>query len=200
MVAAMTPNRDRIDPRSIAFDIDGVVADTMGLFLTLGQDLFGIAHVRYTDITDYHLDRCLDIDPQTIGAIVERIIEGDYDCPLEPLRGAAKVLRRLGHYGPIRMVTARPKTGPMASWMEALLLPERHPVEITATGSFEAKADVLAGQGVSHFVEDRLETCFFLEERGITPVLFRQPWNRQPHPFIEVSDWDQLEDLINFES
>ena len=189
-----------IDPRRIAFDIDGVVADTMQLFLDIGQDLYGIGHVRYSDITDYHLDRCLDIDSDTIGAIVQHIIEGDYGCPLEPLRGAAKVLRRLGGYGPIRMVTARPKRGPMDAWVAELLPPDQYTVEITATGSFEAKANVLTAQGVSYFVEDRLETCFHIREHGITPVLFQQPWNRQPHPFIEVSDWEQLEGLIDFES
>jgi hypothetical protein len=71
-------------------------------------------------------------------------------------------------------------------------------VDITATGSFEAKADVLQGQGRRFFVEDRLETCFLLEAAGITPILFKQPWNRQDHPFIEVDSWPALEERIAF--
>jgi hypothetical protein len=47
-------------------------------------------------------------------------------------------------------------------------------------------------------VEDRLETCFPLQEAGITPVLFRQPWNRKSHPFMEVGTWKELESLIEF--
>lgn len=186
-----------IDPRRIAFDIDGVIADTMHLFLDIGRELYDISHIRYADITDYHLDTCLDLDPEIIGKIVQRIIEGDYPCRLRPIDGAAEVLNRLRPFGPLRLVTARPKPGPMQSWMAELLAhPDR--VEITATGGFEAKTDVLLEQDVTHFVEDRLETCFLLQEHGITPVLFVQPWNRQTHPFIEVHAWDQLEAMIDF--
>ncbi|MEZ4524658.1 MAG: hypothetical protein R2941_01890 [Desulfobacterales bacterium] len=67
-----------------------------------------------------------------------------------------------------------------------------------ATGSFEAKTEVLREKGVSHFVEDRLETCFLLKEEGITPLVFRQPWNREAHPFTEVGTWQELENLIAF--
>jgi hypothetical protein len=187
-----------IDPRHIAFDIDGVIADTMNLFLDIGKKLYGINHVQYSDITEYHLDTCVDIDPEIIGKIVEHIIEGDYPCRLHPIDGAAGVLDRLEPFGPLRLVTARPKPGPIRDWM-ADLLPRHHRIEITATGGFEAKVDVLLEQSVTHFVEDRLDTCFLLKEHGITPVLFVQPWNRQPHPFIEVSAWDELEALIDFD-
>lgn len=187
-----------IDPRHIAFDIDGVIADTMQLFLDIARELYGVNHVRYSDITEYHLDNCVDIDPEIIGNIVEHIIEGDYPCRLHPIDGAAGVLARLGPYGPLRLVTARPKPGPIRQWM-ADLLPRRQEIEITATGGFEAKTDVLLKYQVTHFVEDRLDTCFLLKEHGITPILFVQPWNRQFHPFIEVNAWDQLEALIDFD-
>jgi 5'(3')-deoxyribonucleotidase len=58
--------------------------------------------------------------------------------------------------------------------------------------------DVLSKRNVSYFVEDRLETCFSLYEAGVTPILFKQPWNRRKHPFMEVSDWRELESLIGF--
>lgn len=186
-----------IDPRRIAFDIDGVIADTMRLFLDIGRELYGIRHVRYEDITEYHLDACLDLDPEIIGDIVQRLIEGNYPCRLHPIDGAARVLNRLTPFGPLRLVTARPKRGPIQAWMEKLL-PHQDRIEITATGGFEAKIDVLLEDDVTHFVEDRLETCFLLEEHGITSVLYVQPWNRQPHPFIEVQAWDELEALIDF--
>ena len=70
--------------------------------------------------------------------------------------------------------------------------------DIVATGSFEAKADVLLERNVTCFVEDRLDTCFLLERAGITPILFKQPWNRQPHGFVEVGSWSELEALIHF--
>ena len=70
--------------------------------------------------------------------------------------------------------------------------------EVIPTGAYEAKTSVLLDRRISFFVEDRLETCFLLREAGITPVLFKQPWNREPHDFIEVGSWGELESLIDF--
>jgi uncharacterized protein len=188
-----------IAPGKIAFDIDGVIANTMQLFLDIAREVYGINHIRYADITQYHLDQCLAMEPDVIREINNRIIEGDYQNTLAPIDGAGDVLRRLGHYAPLRLVTARPKPGPMTDWMPQLLLPEQHRIELHATGSFEAKADILKEYDIHFFVEDRLDTCFLLEAQGITPVLFVQPWNRDKHPFIEVGDWEQLRGLINFD-
>ena len=48
-------------------------------------------------------------------------------------------------------------------------------------------------------MEDRLETCWRLQDAGIVPILFKQPWNREPHPFLQIEDWQELEGLIDFE-
>jgi hypothetical protein len=39
-------------------------------------------------------------------------------------------------------------------------------------------------------VKSSLETCFDLAREGITPIVFAQPWNRNP-PFLEVSGWQK---------
>jgi hypothetical protein len=82
--------------------------------------------------------------------------------------------------------------------MQALLDSPPTAVEVVATGSFEAKRDVLQAAGMRYFVEDRLETCFQLAEAGLTPIVYRQPWNRQPHPFCEVDGWAAIERLLDF--
>lgn len=187
-----------IDPNQLAFDIDGVVANTMQLFIDIARDVYGINHITTQDITSYHLEQCLDMPPDIIDAIIERIISGDYAHSLTPIAGAREVLQRLGAMGPILMVTARERPGPITPWMADLLSPEQCEVDIRATGDFDAKADVLNAMKKCYFVEDRLETCFLLKDRGITPVLFVQPWNRKRHPFEEVDGWDQLEELIDF--
>ena len=38
-----------IHPASVAFDIDGVIADTMTLFLDIARDVFHINGIRYED-------------------------------------------------------------------------------------------------------------------------------------------------------
>ncbi len=187
-----------IDPRTVGFDIDGVLADTMRLFLNILLEVYGINHISLKDITCYELKACLDIDPEIISAANQSIIDGSYTGRLEPIQGAAGVLKRLCNYGPVRLVTARPYPGPIEAWIEELLAPDRYPVQIAATGGFESKTEVLKAEKITYFVEDRLDTCYLLQNCDITPVLFAQPWNRSPHPFQEVEDWAQLERLIDW--
>ena len=188
-----------IDPAKIAFDVDGVVADTMSLFLALLQDQYNITGIRLEDITDYHLSSCLDIDHDILESAINALVEGRYEQPLHPIPHAPQVLKRLaGVCKPVRFITARPVIGPMQQWFKDTIGLGPDTANLTAVGAFEAKTDVLLSNGISWFVEDRLETCHLLHEAGILPILFRQPWNRKPHPFQEVDGWAELENLIDF--
>ena len=188
-----------IDPASVAFDIDGVVADTMTLFIDIAHQEFDVDGIRYNDITCYNLSDCLNIEPETIDAIVTRILDGSHRAPLKPLAGAPEVLAKIErHSGSVLFITARPYLGSMRKWIGKTLRLDPALFEIIATGSHEAKAGILKERKISYFVEDRLETCFVLQEAGVQPVLFKQPWNREPHPFEEVGSWDELHARINF--
>jgi hypothetical protein len=188
-----------IAPESIAFDIDGVIADTMTLFLDIARDEFAIEGIRYQDLRCYNVADCIDLEPVVIDSILTRILDGGYRAPLHPIPGAPRVLERLARRcGQVLLVTARPYLGPIGEFMRRLLPDELNGMDIVTTGSFDGKADVLKQRQITHFVEDRLETCFTLDTVGITPVLFAQPWNRSAHPFIEVSSWREIEELIRW--
>lgn len=188
----------KIDPARIAFDIDGVVADTMSLFLLIAGK-FGVSDVRYEDITEYDVRKCMSIDDDVLTAIILRILSGEYAWPLEPLPGAIDVLKRLNkNHRPTLFVTARPEAEHIENWLLTSLDASVDDIEVVATGSFSDKKDVLLEKGISQFVDDRLETCFVLAEAGISPIVFRQPWNRKPHPFFEVSSWNEIENMICF--
>ncbi|UCD89837.1 MAG: haloacid dehalogenase [Desulfobacterales bacterium] len=195
----MTLEKFMIDPASVAFDIDGVFADTMTLFLDIAREEYEIDGIKYEDITCYALEDCVDIESEIIEKIITKIMDGNHNAPLKPISGATNVLTRLGQrYGPILFVTARLYDGPISDWIQSVLPLSADSITVIATGSFEAKTEVLSERNVLYFVEDRLETCFPLKAAGITPVLFKQPWNRRNHPFIEVGTWSELESLINF--
>ena len=198
-VSDVRGDEHRIDPSSVAFDIDGVVADTMSLFIEIARNDYAIDTIRYEDIKTYTLEDCLDVDPDTLNAIVQKLLDGTYSETLHPVPDAPAVLSRLGEqWGPLLFVTARPYPGPIVDWLMEHLAVERSAVDIITTGSFDAKADILLNRGVTHFVEDRLETCLILAEKGITPILFRQPWNRGNSQFLEVGSWRELEAMIGF--
>lgn len=187
-----------IDPASMAFDIDGVFADTMTLFIDIARDEYKIDNLHYEDISCYYLEECIALNPEIIRDIIVKILDGKYKAPLKPIEDSARVLSKLGRHGRLLFVTARPYPGPIHDWVSKTLSLDPAAVDVIATGSFEAKADVLLEKNISYFVEDRLETCFALKEKGVTPVLFRQPWNRMEHPFVEVGSWKELEALIDF--
>jgi len=188
-----------IDPSSVAFDIDGVVADTMTLFLDIAAQEYNLNSIQYSDITSYKLEECLDIDPAIIDAIVLRILDGNYSATLHPLAGAREGLAKIQrHCNPIAFITARPYPGPIPNWINQTLQLDPVSFEVISTGSHEAKADILRQRKISCFVEDRLDTCFLLQEAEVQPILFSQPWNRVQHPFVEVGSWDELQALIEF--
>ena len=183
----------------MAFDIDDVVADTMSLFLEIARHEYRLDSFRHADITSYMVADCIDIDKGILESIFSRIIDGDFSIPLLPLAGAPEVLSRLARQGhrPLLFVTARPSLDAISEWIQRVLPLDRSCFDIVATGAFDAKADVLVNRGISCFVEDRLETCFTLEAVGVTPILFKRPWNRKAHPFTEVGSWCELEEMID---
>lgn len=188
-----------INPTSVAFDIDGVFADIMSLFIDIACDEYNISGIKYEDITSYFIEDCLNIKPEIINEIINRILDGNYLATLRPIDQSPEVLTRLGRsHSPILFVTARPYIGPIQDWILDVLPLESSSIDIVATGSFEGKTDVLLSRNITHFVEDRLETCFQLNESGVTPILFKQPWNRSKHPFLEIDSWNELESMIKF--
>ena len=190
-----------VTPGNIAFDIDGVFADTMALFLEIGHKDYGINHIRYQDITEYFLEECLDIDPEIIKVIINRILEGDFEPELKPIDGAVEVLSEIAKAQPLLFVTARPELSTIKEWVNTVLPLRPSDIEVIATGTLEAKGDVLNARGIRYFVEDCLEVCYMLREHAITPILFSQPWNRSSHhPFREVSSWAEIRALVSLHS
>ena len=189
-----------IRPGELAFDIDGVFADTMTLFIDIAEKIYGFTDIRYEDITEYEIESLGCIDRNMAVEIIQRILDGDHDSRLLPLDGAAPVLQRLNrHHRPTLFVTARPNADQILDWICDMLLVTPEDVDVVATGSFDDKTDVLRERDIRYFVEDRLDTCFQISQGGITPIVFRQPWNRKPHPFMEIGNWRELESMIRFE-
>lgn len=185
-----------IDPALTAFDFDGVVADTMNLFLDIAKYDFGIRNLRYEDFTEYMIGDCLNIDPGILDEIFDMINNGSYAHSLRQMPGAVDVLCRFGSFSsPLLVVTARPDSCVVEEWFAENLGTCLDKWKIVATGTFEGKKDVLLERGIKFFVEDRLETCFQIEKAGIVPILYTQPWNRKEHSFIEADSWSAIKNL-----
>ena len=181
----------------LGFDIDGVVADIMTTFLDLAQERYGPHPFSYDDITTFYLEDCLGFDPRMVASLIRELIDRPHELPVEPFPQAVPVLSRLAEEAPLVFVTARDRPGPIQLWLNRTLAPvPPRSIWVMATGDPDTKLHYLKAHAIEYFVEDRLETCFDLARQGITPIVFAQPWNRQPHPFLEVSGWPDLAGLL----
>ncbi|MDR3555399.1 MAG: hypothetical protein P4L55_11635 [Syntrophobacteraceae bacterium] len=188
-----------IDPGTLAFDIDGVVADTMLVFVRLAHEKYGLTNLSKQDMLCYNLYDCLGLEKKVIDDLILLTLDEEHTKGIPPVPGAPEVLTELSAAAPLRFITARTGAVSIAQWMFSIL-PDvpRSKITVIASGSPESKLGILHQLGVRYFVEDRMETCIHLKEAGIEPLVFEQPWNRaDPAPgFIRVRDWVQLKECL----
>ena len=190
-----------IAPSDLAFDIDGVVADTMAVFVRLAHEHYGFTWLTKDDLRQYDLHACLDIDHEVLNELICMTLDDEHTQQIPPMQGAVEVLTELARHGPLRFVTARIWPESIVRWLHQTL-PEVDfsRIEVFATGLPEAKCGILRELEVRYFVEDRFETCELLSQNGIHPLLFDQPWNRLPGAvaFPRIENWSQLGQRISF--
>ena len=188
-----------IDPGTLAFDIDGVVADTMSVFVRLAHERYGLTQLSKQDMLCYNLLDCLGLEKEILYDLIVLTLDEEHTREIPPIPGAPEVLAELASAAPLRFVTARSEAESISEWIFSILpgVP-RNRITVIASGSPESKLGILHQMGIRYFVEDRLETCRQLKEAGIEPLLFEQPWNRdEPAPgIIRVSDWTQLKECL----
>ncbi|MHC1724613.1 MAG: haloacid dehalogenase [Syntrophobacteraceae bacterium] len=188
-----------IDPSVIAFDIDGVVADTMDVFVRLAHERYGLVAMTKEDLCCYNLYECLDLEKEIIDDLICLTLDDEHTLQIPPVPGAPEVLTELSRVAPLRFVTARIWPESITEWLSQVLpgVPCQR-IQVIASGAPEIKLHILNELGVRYFVEDRIETCRQLKKAGIQPFLFDQPWNRNQvaDGLIRIENWMQLKEWV----
>lgn len=188
----------KISPKEIAFDIDGVVADTFRVFVDRARNDYGYGFT-YEEITEYEFLEVLDITEEDSDTIIGDLIRSPIKSGVQPMQGAREVLTRLSRSGPLLFVTARPEKDPIIEWVYYQLPDvDKSRIHLEATNTHREKLPILLESGMKYFVEDRLETCYLLEEASLSPIIFEQPWNKKAHPFPVAKDWADLSAMISW--
>jgi 5'(3')-deoxyribonucleotidase len=188
----------KISPEELAFDIDGVFADTFRAFVSVAKKEYGVS-IEYDDITEYEFWNVIDISQDDCMEIMQRILDDPLEIGIRPLDGAVEVLKRLVGLGSVLFVSARPESESILLWMDEYLdAVDPTLIRVEAVGGHEEKAQVLLKNGTRYFIEDRLETCYLLDRASVIPIVFDQPWNRKQHPFMTVKTWQNIEGLIKW--
>ncbi|KPK34506.1 MAG: hypothetical protein AMK70_07265 [Nitrospira bacterium SG8_35_1] len=186
----------KINPALIGFDIDGVVADTGGAFIRIAEEEYGINSITLDDITSFEVIDCLDVDPQIIEEIFNRLLDDPLTAGLLPMEDAIDVLHRFAEQAPLTFVTARPHKRPIARWLKHFLQPATfEKIRLVAMGVHDNKTSYIKDLGLKYFVDDRLQTCMMLAREGITPLLYSQPWNNNGHDLPTVNNWRSIHAL-----
>ena len=187
-----------ISPQEIAFDIDGVFADTFRVFVDRARDEYGY-QFHYEDITEYDFRKVVDIDEEISEQIIRSLMNHPLENHIKPIEGAVTLLTKLSSAGPLLFVTARPDKIPIMNWIRHQLSNvDEDLIRLEATNTHREKIPILLKNGVKYFVEDRLDTCYLLEEVSIVPIVFEQPWNRRSHHFPVVKSWDEISTMIRW--
>ena len=197
VIEAKKQRMDRkIDPHELGFDFDGVVADTADAFLRLACEEYGHCSFSLDDITSFEVEDCLRIDRATVQEIFTRILVDSLGTGLKPMPGAVEVLTELTRRAPVAIITARPLSKPVHAWLQAMLpAAAADRIRLTAMGDHDGKADHVRQAGLRYFIDDRPETCEQLDQAGIIPLVYSQPWNRDRHNFKSVSCWQDIGNL-----
>lgn len=186
----------KIHPSHIGFDIDGVVADTSGAFIRMARDVYGFDEIDHGEITTYMFEECLDIDKDKVDKIFSGLLTHPLDCGLEPMPNAINVLNELAETAPLTFITARPDGKPIEDWLRTFLSPEAaRAMRLIAMGEHDGKAIHIKKMGLQYFIDDRAETCIRLAEEGLSPIVFKQPWNSGRHRLPEVDNWTAVHEL-----
>jgi uncharacterized HAD superfamily protein len=189
----------RIPAADIAFDIDGVVADTMEIFVRLAHERYGLTAMRKEQLSCYDLRQCLRLEKDMLDDLICLTLDDEHTMQIPPMPDAPEVLTELARSAPLRFVTARVWPESITEWLYKTL-PEvpRERIMVIASGAPEIKLGILKDLHVNYFVEDRVETCRQLKRAGIQPLLFIQPWNfNEPADgFIRIENWTRLKEWV----
>lgn len=187
-----------IDPGKIGFDFDGVVADTSEAFIRLADQEYTIK-IHPLEITDFMVENCLDIDQEIVDDIFTKLILDPLGLGLKPMADAIGVLEELAGEAPLTFITARPEVEPVAAWLDCHLGSNVFAeARLIATGDHDGKADHIREMGLTHFVDDRAVTCNLLaQKKGITPIVYEQPWNIGKHTLDSVDNWQAIKRICS---
>lgn len=178
--------------KKTAFDVDGVVMDVVTPFLRLLGERHGYAFTP-EDVTGFDLERVLGVPRSVVVETVNDLLVDPIKVGAKPYPGAGSMLGRLSREAPLLFVTAREDGDPVRAWFEACLpdlAADRY--EIVAVGDHTRKAAYLKDRERLYFFDDYLETCLLLDQAGLKPYVFDQPWNRREASIPRVRGWSDL--------
>jgi 5'(3')-deoxyribonucleotidase len=184
--------KNRLPLTSLGFDIDCVVADTMEAFIRIAREEYTI-DIKPEQITHFNVEQCLNMDDAIVQNIFHKLMVDPIGYKLKLLPDARPVLQKIQTQAPLTFITARPLRDPIVDWLEHELGSQiTADMHIIAMGDHDSKTEHILDLGLTHFIDDRFETCETLAQEGIIAMVFDQPWNSGRHSLPVVRSWQDI--------
>lgn len=179
----------------IAFDLDGVIADSLQAYLDYFDEKFGI-HLSKSKVTKWRLDEVTGLNIQKVLGTFE-VVFGDPNRVV-PVRGSIECLEKYYKLvGKIPIISHRfGKNGVIGArkWLNKYL---KNKYTLTISDP-DRKVRIMEKRKYFGLVEDNPNTALEVAKAGFLSIIFDAPYNRSvKHPnIIRVYDWAGLEMVL----
>jgi len=178
-----------------AFDLDGVIADSLQAYLDYFDERFGIRLTK-SKITKWRLDKISGLNAQKVLGTFE-VVFNDPDR-IVPMSGSIECLKKYYEIvGNIPIISHRfGKNGVAGArkWLNKYLKGKYTLI----IASPDEKVEIVKKRKYFGLVEDNPDTAFRVAESGFLSIIFHTPYNQfMKHPnIIRVYDWVGLGMLL----
>ncbi len=188
----------KIHPEQIGFDFDGVIADIGEAFLRLACKDHNYCSLKIDEITSFEVEYCTRIPGDIVQTIFTKILKDSLKTGLLPIPGALDTITWLTQKTNVTIITARTLANPVADWLDNYLSESVcAKIHLIAMSDHDKKVQFIKDEKLCFFVDDRAETCAQIAKAGLTPLLYRQPWNSSWNGYTVIENWRELGELID---
>jgi len=180
---------------TIAFDLDGVIADSLQAYLDHFNKRYGV-RLSKSKITTYRLEELPGLDTQKLLETLEVVFSDLYR--ILPIPGSIECLERYCRVvGKVPIISHRFGKNGIAgakNWLDRYLR-EKYTLTIADP---KRKVEIVRERNYFGMVEDNPDTALRVAEAGILSIVFHTPYNQSvKHPnIVRVYDWSGLEKVL----
>lgn len=191
--------------KTIAIDIDNVLAASAESFVVISNKLFG-DHITFADFNE-DWQKMWGVDHDEAERRGEVLRDNKYQKAYLPVVGSAQAIDELSKRYKLVLVTSRRKFAEQLTkdWLrqhftypfeEIIFADFWDDVQKSKDGHLRHKGDLFTQVGADIVIDDQLKHCIAAAEQGVQAILFGDyPWNETselPSGIMRCKDWTEV--------
>lgn len=201
-----------VGKRAIGIDKDDVLIDLNGSLHPFHNKHYGTS-VTFEDLHTFDLREMWGCTPDEVMERVYRFYDSKEFQGLVPVEGAVEAVTSLSGQNKLMVVTSRPSfmLGRTKASIDRYFPGLFDGIHLTNgfsnDGLKRKKSEVCLELGITTLIDDHIDNLIDCAENGITPILFRRPWNRcytetqlKSHGVTPANNWPHVLELLKGDS